>query len=33
VAELARASVQASFLPESGKTALLAEIGDYVAKA
>jgi len=33
VAELARASVRASFLPESGKTALLAEIDDYAAKA
>ncbi|MET0493771.1 MAG: adenosine deaminase [Actinoplanes sp.] len=33
VAELARASVQASFLPEGGKTALLAEIAAYTAKA
>jgi aminodeoxyfutalosine deaminase len=32
VAELARAAVRASFLPEGGRTTLLAEIDDYAAK-
>jgi adenosine deaminase len=31
VADLARAAVRASFLDESGKTTLLAEIDGYVA--
>ena len=33
VAGLARAAVQASFLPASGKSGLLAEINDYAAQA
>ena len=33
VADLARAAVAASFLPPAGKSALLAEIDEYVAGA